>query len=184
MRFSSPSALLCIPLATGLIACKNKDATDSGAPPPIDVTDGEVEECSGSAPEILDVTCENTGLQPHFETKEDTVTMAIWVSASDEDGDLHQYGLEIFFDEVVDDSVDTSTAQFSPLTGTLDSPECGATAANVGTTMFLTGGTPAYNTVYEWGIIVTDAHGMSSDLVTMACVTPQSDGTDGDGEGR
>jgi len=184
MRFSCPPALLCITLASSLIACKDKSDVDSSEPPPIAVTDGETEECEGIAPEITDVSCENTGLQPHFETKEDTVTMAIWVSASDEDGDLHQYGLEIFFDEVVDDSVDTSESQFSPLTGTLDSPECGATAANVGTTMYLTGGTPAYNTVYEWGVIVTDAHGMTSELATVACVTPQSDGTDGDGSGR
>ena len=184
MPHSAPLALLGLTLCASLTACKDKGDEDSSAPPPIQITDGTPEECTGSAPVITDLSCENTGIQDHFETLEPTVTMAIRVKAEDEDGDLHQYGLEIFYDDVVDDAIDTSVVQFNPLSGSLDTTECGATAANVGTTMYLTGGDPAYNTVYEWGVIVTDAHGLSSELVTTACVTPQSDGTDGDGAGR
>ncbi len=170
-------------LASLLVACSAKEPVDTGAAPSLGEYGDTGSTCSGTAPVITSLSCENTGLQPHFETKEPTVTMTIEVQISDDDGDLQSYQLDMWFDDDIDGSVDTSGVQFDPQVGTLDAPECGAENAQISSTLYLTGGTPSYNTSYEWAVQVTDAAGIPSEVEIKTCVTPMSDGSDGTGAG-
>jgi hypothetical protein len=128
---------------------------------------------------VESVWCVNSGIKPHYETGEDTATMQIWAAATDVDGDLTSYIVQIFFDDEVDDTVDTSITQFNPVHGSVDYDSCTATDAELGLTLYLTGDNPDYGTAYDWGIMVTDAYGLESDVTVSSCWTPNSDGTDG-----
>lgn len=180
--FSALTLMLCAGLAP-LAACGDKDA-DSGASAGDggdgggDGGDGGDPECSGTAPEVLSVTCENTGVQPHYETGEDTVTLTLWVETTDVDGDLHRWGLDLYFDEEPDGVVDTTNG-LGRATSALEDPECEADAATIGLTIFLAGGDPDYDTEVEWGAVVIDANGYESDMAITTCWTPTETGEDG-----
>ena len=46
----------------------------------------------------------------------------------------------------------------------------------------MTGDNPDYDTLYDWGVVVTDAYGLTSDTGVTECWTPTSDGEDGGGK--
>ncbi len=172
--------LLPLALATLAVACGDKDPVDTGTAPGLDTdTDDSAEECSGEAPVITGVSCENSGIQPHYETSEDTVTMTILADTEDADGDLSYYTFELFYDDEVDGAVDTSSSNFSPSQGTVDADECDAGLVTVGTVLYLPGGDPDFDTHYEWAVVVSDAASMASDPYIFDCWTPTSDGEDG-----
>ena len=174
--------ILSLSLLTLTFACTAGDKDEDSSSPPDIITDSGGsggDDCEGTAPVIDEIRCENTGIQPHYETGEDTVTMAIWTDVSDLDGDLTSYALQIFFDDEIDDEVDTSVTNFSPVYGTVDADECAADDASLGLTLFLTGNDPDYATLYDWGVVVTDAFGLASEPAIISCWTPESDGTDG-----
>ena len=161
--------------------CQTKNFPDTGGTggTPVDTTEDTAGECSGTAPQVVDMWCDNSGIQEHYETGEDTVTMELWVEVSDEDGDFHQYSMQIYYDEELDESIDTSDSNFSPISSSVEADECEAFSAQVGVTLYLTGSDPDYDTTYEWGVVVEDAAGLESDVGIVQCITPQSDGTDG-----
>jgi hypothetical protein len=163
------------------MACSGEDKADTSSPPDISVDSGGsgTDTCEGTAPVVDDLWCVNSGVKPHFETGEDTVTMQLWTSASDVDGDLTSYALQIYYDDEVDESVDTSVVNFSPVYGTVGADECTAADAELGLTLYLTGDDPAFDTLYDWGVVVTDAAGIDSEIAVISCWTPASDGTDG-----
>jgi hypothetical protein len=157
--------------------------SDSGGiqPGTGDGTGSDPDECEGAAPVISGVDCENAGLQPHFETGADTPTLRLGVAFDDEDGDLQSYALSIYLDEQVDGSVSATDSPFSPVHQSLDVGECEGFSGATELTVFLTGMNPDYDTLYEWGIVVSDAHGDASEMFVFACITPQEDGSDGRG---
>jgi hypothetical protein len=161
-------------------AC-GSDKVDTSSPPDIITDSGgsSTDECEGTLPVVDDIWCTNSGIKPHYETGEDTVTMQVWASVSDLDGDLTSYALQIFYDEEIDESVDTDIVNFSPVYGSVDSDECTANNADLGLTLYLTGDEPAYDTLYDWGVVVTDAAGLESEVAVISCWTPASDGSDG-----
>lgn len=174
--------ILAGPLA--LAACGDKEDEDTGGALIDAGGDGdEVGVCEGTIPVVNSLSCVNTGIQPHFETGEDTVTMALLVDISDEDGDLHQYRMEIYLDEEIDGVVSSSDSPFGPVNQTLNVDECAGFEADVELTLYLTGLNPAYDTEYDWGIILTDAAGYESDMFVAGCITPAQDGSDGTGAG-
>lgn len=178
MRTWKYALMLTLPLLA--VACGDKEEEETGTAPGLDTdTEDETEECSGTAPVVEAVTCENSGIQPHFETGEDTVTMTIMAETSDADGDLDYYTFELFFDDEIDGTVDTSTSVFSPSSGSVDVDACEAGLVNLGTVLYLAGGDPDYDTLYEWGVIVTDGGGIASEVMVVECYTPTSDGEDG-----
>jgi hypothetical protein len=185
MSTSTRFAWICgLGLALGAAGCGGKGDEDSG--PLISAGGGDDgdEECSGTAPVITQVSCVNTGIQPHFETGVDTVTMKLLVDFEDEDGDLKAYGMSIYIDESVDGSVSPSDSPWSPLNRTLDVDTCAGFEAEVEVTLYLSGSRPAFDTLYEWGLVVTDQGGYQSDMFVVECVTPAADGSDGTGGGR
>lgn len=178
------AALGLFALTAGLVACGDKEDEDTGGEIIDAGGDGDdIGVCEGTVPVVSNLTCVNTGIQPHFETGEDTVTMALLMDISDDDGDLHQYRMEIFLDEEIDGAVTSSDSPFSPLTQTLNVEECAGYEADIELTLFLEGLLPAYDTEYDFGIIVTDANGYESDMHVASCITPAEDGSDGTGAG-
>jgi hypothetical protein len=172
-----------IGLLVGLsLGCDRPTAGEDSADPPSLQTDSGAPDdgpCEGTPPVVEDVWCLNTGIKPHYETGEDTATMQLWAAASDVDGDLTSYVVQIFYDDEVDESVDTSVIQFNPVYGSVEYDNCTATDAELGLTLYLTGEDPDYDTPYDWGIIVTDAYGLDSEVYVSTCWTPTSDGSDG-----
>lgn len=182
MSTSTRIAWICgAALSLGAVACGDKDEDTGGPLIGAGGGDDEGEECSGTAPVISEVTCVNTGIQPHFETNEDTVTLTLLVDFEDEDGDLEAYGMSIYIDETLDGSVAPSDSPWSPLNRSLDVEECAGFSAEVEVTLYLAGSRPAYDTAYEWGIVVSDQNGFESDMYVVECITPASDGSDGTG---
>jgi hypothetical protein len=178
------AALGIIALNAGLLGCGDKDEEDTGGEIVEAGGDGDqVGVCEGTIPVVDGLSCVNTGIQPHYETGEDTVTMALLVDMSDEDGDLHQYRMEIFIDEEIDGVVASADSPFGPVNRTLNVDECAGYEADVELTLYLTGLNPAYDTEYDWGIILTDAAGYESDMFVTSCITPAADGSDGTGAG-
>ena len=49
--------------------------------------------------------------------------------------------------------------------------------------IFINGTRLAWDTLYEWGVVVTDIAALSSEMVVVAATTPREDGEDG-GAGR
>jgi hypothetical protein len=160
------------------------DADDSADPPDLVSDSGGSSngDCQGNPPVVDELWCVNTGIQPHYETGEDTVTMRIWTAVSDVDGDLVSYAISIFYDDEVDNAVDTSVTNFNPVYGSVDYADCTATNAELGLTLYLTGSDPDYETLYDWGVVVTDAYGLESETAVTSCWTPISDGSDGGGD--
>ena len=177
-----PFALIA--LTTGLLGCAGKDDGDSGGALISAGGDGDdIGVCEGANPVVDGLSCVNSGILPHYETGEDTVTMKLVVDISDEDGDLHQYRMEIFLDDEVDGAVTSSDSPFGPVNQTLNVEECAGYEADVELTLYLTGLNPAYDTEYDWGIVLTDAAGYESDMFVASCFTPAEDGSDGTGAG-
>jgi hypothetical protein len=175
-------AMCCI-CALAALACSDDKTGETSEPPPINTDSGGGGDgsgsCGGTAPVVEEVRCENTGIQPHYETGEDTVTMRIWAVTSDTDGDLHRYAMQLYFDDVIDGEVNTEDPLFAPTTGSVDRDACEASSAEFGMTLYLPGGNPAWDTLYEWGIAVSDANGDTSEVTMEVCYTPKFDGTDG-----
>lgn len=159
-----------------LVACTKKESGDSA--PPLTVTHETGSNCVGGTPPVIsEVTLENSGIARY--ENDDWPTLTIWVSVSDEDWDINSYKLDLSFDDTVDGTVvPTSDNSFESL-GTLADEACGASQGKVGLQVFLTGGGLAYNTLYEWGAVVTDANGFSSDMFTASGYTPTESGADG-----
>ena len=132
--------------------------------------------CEGSwAPSIVDIYCENSGLMIYPETGENTPTMTVWADVEDEDADLMAYTAELFFDDVIDGTVST-TNSLGLVEGYVNDDYCDVPSIILGTTVFLRGGQPLYETSYEWGLVVTDANGNTSDMAMVTCKTPDASG--------
>lgn len=177
LRTLFPSFLLPA-LLVAACADKGEETIDS-APPLQTGDDTATVTCEGTPPVVTEVTCENTGLQPHFETGADTPTLLIMANVTDADGDLDYYAIQLFYDDVVDGAVDTSSSTFSPSNGALGGDPCESPSANLGLTLYLTGGDPAWDTEYEWGMVISDGASLESEPGIVVCCTPTSDGEDG-----
>ena len=179
---STPTPIGALFVALVALGCSSRDKDGDTSEPPDLITDsggGDPTACEGTAPVVDSIWCTNSGVQPHYETGEDTVTMQVWTSVVDADGDLTSYALQIFYDEDIDDAVDTTIANFSPVVGSVSADDCEADAAELGLTLYLTGDDPDYDTLYDWGVGVTDAAGLESEVAVTSCWTPTSDGSDG-----
>jgi hypothetical protein len=181
MRVSMKGVLVLSGFALLAVACDEKDEDTGGEL--IEADDGDDgddgEDCEGTPPTVVSVTCTNRGMLPDPETSVEMPAMNMNIHLDDEDGDLDQYRLELYLDDTIDGTVDTSDSPFGPLVGALEAEECAGFGAEINLTLYLQGGTPAYDTWYEWGLVVTDANGYVSDTFIVECGTPKEDGSDG-----
>ncbi len=169
-------------LAAGIFAAagcgdKDGDSGDDGAGGEELEGGGGTTECGGEAPVIVSMSCENMGLQASDSGDYPMLRMSLEVT--DADGDLDSYTAEIYFDETIDGSVLADSSPFDPVAGTTSEAVCNTTSADLNLGMLSTGGNPAFDTEYEWSVIVSDAAGLASAPFVLTCFTPKADGTDG-----
>lgn len=143
------------------------DKGDSGTPL------YEVQECESlEAPVVTDMFCESTGVQTYPVTGEDVPTLTISADVSDEDGDLTTYTAQLFFDDTIDGTVDTSIGELPASEGAYHAQVCEVPSIILNMVIYLRGGEPLYDTPYEWGLQVTDAGGNVSAMSMVECTTP------------
>lgn len=166
MRLSKVAALLLLAACSG----GEDKATDTepGTPGTGD------RDCAGEAPVIESVTIEDYGL---YEFESGTYpAILITASITDEDGDLDYYEMQVFYDDEVDDSIDTSE-DAAEVGGIPDgAEECEVDALEAGMVLAVNGN-PPYETRLEFGVRVSDYNGDTSDLYITTFRTPDEDGS-------
>lgn len=172
---------LCAWVPMFLIACTGEKVEDTGAPP-LDTRpqDSETADpCPGGTPPVIDsLTLENTGLK-EYEAGEFYPTLTISAATTDEDWDLETYQFYVWFDETVDGAVAQDDNGLEVQGTVSDDGPCTASEATIGMQIFLLGGGVEYDTLYEWGGIVIDSNGVSSEMAITSGCTPTSEGEDG-----
>ena len=133
------------------------------------------ESCMGTEPVISEVLCTNSGIQTHPDYGT-LPTLNITAQFTDEDQDMNYYTFELLYDDELDGQV-AATAESLETNGTAGSEECSVGQGEAGVTLYLQGGEPAFDTEYEWYVILTDVNGYSSNTAMVVCRTPKSDGT-------
>ncbi len=161
-----------------LAACTGKPTGDSqDSAPPLSL--GDTSDCNTHAPVITSGSISNGGKQT-FDNGE-YPTVGITMDVSDDDGDLDVIGMSVWFDTVVDGTVDRSA---DPPFGTggyqfENALPCAKFTASLTLKPAVTTGLLDYNTVYEFAIEAEDHHAVMSTPYIVSGVTPNSDGTDG-----
>lgn len=163
----------------GAAGCSGEKVEESAPPVETEPQETADDNCDGiNAPVIVSMELENTGLQ-RFEN-DDLPTLTVWVEAEDEDYDLASYKLEVYYDADIDGVVEANSTHGFSNSGTLsDDGTCTARGGTVGLTLGLAGGGIEYDTLTEFGAIITDGHGMSSEMSVISGYTPTSTGEDG-----
>ena len=138
--------------------------------------DGD-EECDSAAPVVTNLTCENDGSRVDLEGVGEVPVLTFAMDVDDEDGDLHRYQLELYYDETIDGEVLDAGSPYTPTTSTVDgAEECETFTLGLSFRAPIPG-VPAPSTRYEWGLLVRDANTRASEMMTIACTTPAADGS-------
>ena len=172
-------------LAT-LAACGGKAGDGDGDPPAPTTGDrdsGDPVSCDGVIPPVIERLSLLNGGFEMFETAE-FPTINLEVEASDEEGDLHQMVVGIWFDGDVDGVVDSSGEPRWELAASTREDACDVTWDLKSNKVAVGIGELAYNTEYDFAVTVTDASGVESAPAVVSGSTPKEDGSDGDGTGR
>lgn len=162
------------------LACTKDTGTDDSAPPLVDDT---VAPCEGNDPVLNAVTVTNGGVRDFDGTPYPTVLVEF--DATDDDGNLNTVVMDIWVDQVIDGSVDTSGASDVNTVATLTEEDCSVTATGGASTVGVNiqvGGGLEYGTEYDWAGQITDANGEVSNVAFTTAWTPNSDGSDGGAE--
>lgn len=164
---SFPAALTMLAL-TGACTGPLED-TGPDAPPINQDTDVEEVKCEAAAPVLEELTV--TPGQFEFE---DVLGPAIKVSGtgSDTDGNLHQMGLIVWWDDMVDGSVDITGVGTDTGLASLDPNPCTTPAGTLEFNLQVDGKRFAYATAYEFAGVVYDAAELRSSVVIASGVTP------------
>ena len=133
------------------------------------------DDCGGTTPTILSVTCSYPGIQYSINDDADLPSMNITVHTSDPDGDLTQYNLSLWVDTEIDGTA-SEEARFFSFDGETSIGVCDTDASYLGIDIYLKGGFPEFDTSYEWTFIVEDAAGLTSAPYTAMCTTPNENG--------
>jgi hypothetical protein len=171
-----PRSLL--PVVFGLtLGCP--PAADLDDPPPIpkggDTGDTAVE-CSGTAPEVTSFVGYADGLHED-EQGQQLPAMLFEMQLEDVDGDLSFVYYRMWWDDVVDDAVDTSGAAFIEGQTALSSTRCDTFTAGLALALS-SGGNPAYGVWHDFAVSVADEAELWSVPVVTQGAMPLEDGSD------
>lgn len=171
------SVLLPIAL-TVIAACTGEDKDTGSDAPPINEEDTAALVCEGTAPVLTELVVGNYGKLYEFEG---TPAPALLVTATgtDADSDLHRMDLFVWWDDVVDGAVDTTTEGLSNGIIAMNETPCATAEATYGIIFEVDGNRLDYATAYEFAGEVADAAGLVSAQVIAHGVTPNQDGSDG-----
>jgi hypothetical protein len=155
-----------------LVACNGDEGTL-----PAD-SDGANDACGEALPVIESLTIANAGMTDP--TTDDSCgaefvpLVRITAHATDEDGDLHYWTMNTWWDTELDDTVDTtgSSIEVSSTQGL----DCRTFEADL-TMILCLSGDPPYSTPVEWAAVVSDDQNHASNVAITTFTTPASDGT-------
>jgi hypothetical protein len=155
---------------------------DSGVDSASDSGDSGLPTCGGTAPVVDGLRVENGGLRDF--SGEEYPSAVVTIDMSDADGDLRPFQVDIWWDAVIDATVDTSTAEGLSLDPYIveDKADCEVTGVAYALALPVDGGRFEFATDYEFAAVVTDAAGLVSDPGVGFGKMPNSDGTDANEE--
>jgi hypothetical protein len=158
-----------------LLAC-NGDPEDTDVIP---AGGGSSEECGENPPEIETFAISDEGMSTGDECGDTSRPMIrLAADATDADGDLHYWTLRVWYDDVVDDTIDTS-ADCAEVFGTAGE-DCDVPAVNVAMLLCVTGD-PPFETEMEFGAVLFDDRDNPSsggEPVIEVFTTPDASGND------
>ena len=151
-------------------ACNGADDTDTPGP----TGDRHDEVCGDAAPLIESLTITDNG-PTEFGSGDNAHTwpaIRIEAQASDADGDLDWYTVQVWFDGLPDGDIDTTEEPFE-LTTSISEEDCSVPLATVGTIMAVNGEPPPAVEL-EFGVVVIDAEGHASEVEPYTFITPEA----------
>lgn len=157
------SAVLAVLLLT---ACPSEDSD----------TEPLLETCGDTAPEIVDLTVENTGMRDF--SGESYPALLLQAHATDADSDLEWYTVQVWWDDVVDGIVSRESTP-AEVNGNLSGEDCAVADADLGIYLAVTGDGIPYEAEIEFGVVVKDAAAHRSnggEPVTVVFTTPNAAG--------
>jgi hypothetical protein len=137
---------------------------------------GGLADCHGTPPVVEDLTVEEG--DPREDDGTTIPTLKFTVAFTDVDGDVNEVQLKLWADTVVDGAADTSVKPVSdvgPVTMAKDGtpvPDCEGDLGSVVFSLGITGRGVAFDTTYEFAMVVVDAGGLSSDPKFVVTTTP------------
>ena len=150
-------------------------------PPPIpkggDTGDTALE-CAGTNPVLTELTARPDGLH-ELEQGQLFPTMIFDISATDEDGDLNFVTYDLWWDDVVDGTVDTSGSPQVTGHGTISTARGNSSSMSMELSLS-SQGNPAYNVWYDFALVVEDEAGLPSNVLVTPGAMPKEDGSDPD----
>lgn len=164
-------------LAVFALACDTA-ATDTGNGT-LDPSNNGNDDCSGTAPTVTEFDV-SEGDPVEGEGGEDPQpTVLLTVSFADDDGDAHVVSMDIWYDDTIDGTVDTSgkaKANVAP-TAMQDSDgnpeeECAGKEGTLGLRLGVSGGSLEYDTEYDFAVVVYDNAKMASEPAFATGLTP------------
>lgn len=153
-----------------LLACSNTDDSGKDSAPPLET--GDPTECAGTNPVMDDFSITEGDILTN-EDGDQQPSLRFVAEFSDEDWDLNEIILDIWFDDVVDGTVDTSGA--SDISSGLYEMESGACTVSGGSLTFdygIVGDPLDYETEYDFAAVVTDQNGLVSEPGFASATTP------------
>jgi|GEM_PF-3044120 len=177
-------SLLMAGILAATIGCgKDKDSGDNTGGGTELTGGGEgTPECGGVAPVITDIQCSNNGLA-EYEPGSELPTLLFSIFLEDEDADLSQVEVQLYYDDVIDGVVSTQEPSYPASIETIDAEPCGRPSLTYNLVAFVSGVNPRFNQNYEWGVVVRDAGDVASEQYILECITPFENGDPGNGEG-
>ena len=155
-----------------LTACGTPTEDTAGDPPLPRATSTLT--CGETPPVIDSLTVTDNGLYICEKGQPASPSVLVSVSTHDDDGDINVYEFDLVWDLNVDGLFGSSASSYHNI-GTLSNDECSVSQANIGVVLCMGGGDPPYSTEVEFGAIITDANGNSSnygEFVITSAVTP------------
>lgn len=154
-----------------------KDTADTAGT--LDPGNGGSDDCKGTAPVIEDLTIEEGDPITGEGGEDPQPTLVIMAEYSDEDGDAHVLAMDIWYDDVVDGTVDVSGTADAALAETAAQDDdgnpveaCDGKAGYFGVQLGVTGDNLEFETEYDFAVVLYDAAGMGSAPAFGTAVTP------------
>ncbi len=162
-----------------LLACTGKEEDSNNAPPLL--LDDTGDACTSVPPEIDTIRVSNGG-EITGEGGNPDWSIRVDIHFVDQDMDVDVADIHYWWDDTVDGVVDTSgnpDVATGPFKIDSDGEPCLVSGGSFGQLLGISGRF-SYNTWYDFGVTVTDAHGLTSEPAFASGVTPKEDGSDGD----
>ena len=139
---------------------------------------GSVSTCGPNAPVIQSIWFDDCG-NHEFEDEGNQPSLLVKADVTDADGDLHAYGMKMWFDNEIDGRV-LQEGPFVEVYGAFDAEVCEVTRATIGMRFSIIGGeqSPTHETLTEFGFVVVDeAFNESAGPTEIVIETPDTDGS-------